>query len=290
MNITELLTKSRPNLKPQSIKTYIANIRKISGTKEIEDLRFLNDPEEIFEKLEDLKLTMKRNILSSILVLITATQDFNVELYKIYSDKLLQFTTEYKKEIAKNEKTPTQEKNWTNMDTLSKITRKLLKEKPSSQNSLIASLYTMQAPQRLDYYDMELKGPKDELNGDKNYLIITGRNKKTFVFNDFKTSNKYNTVKIRVNKKLNSIINKFLKLHPERKYLLQNKDGDSMTRNSLGKTIPKIFSSTGKHVTLNLIRHMFVSENINIEQTKKQKEMANVMMHDTSMQLEYAKV
>lgn len=290
MDITKIIQKARPNLKPQSIKTYLANIRKISGEKEIEDLRFLNDPNEIFEKLNPLVLTMKRNILSAIIVLISALPDFSVELYQTYADKLLQFTTEYKIEMSKNQKSATQEKNWTSMAVLSKITRKLLKENPKGQNSLIASLYTMQSPQRLDYYNMEIVGPKTEILLNKNYLIIDSRNKKRFVFNDFKTANKYNTVTIPVNKKLNTIINKFLKLNPERKYVLQNKQGEPMTRNSLGKTLPKIFAPSGKHVSLNLIRHMFISENINIDQSKKQKEMADSMMHSGDMQLQYAKV
>ena len=104
---------------------------------------------------------------------------------------------------------------------------------------MIASLYSLQPPQRLDYYDMEIVGPKFERNNNKNYLVINNRSKKTFIFNDFKTSNSYNTVAIPVNKELNTVINKFLKLNPERKYLLQNKEGLPITRNNLGKMITK---------------------------------------------------
>ena len=39
---------------------------------------------------------------------------------------------------------------------------------------------------------------------------------------------------------------------------------------TLGKKLPIIFKDTGKHVTLNIIRHVYISENIDIEQSKKQ--------------------
>ena len=144
MDITKIIQKARPNLKPQSIKTYLANIRKISGEKEIEDLRFLNNPNEIFEKLNPLVLTMKRNILSAIIVLISALPEFSVELYQTYADKLLQFTTEYKIEMSKNQKSATQEKNWTSMAVLSKI-----KSKGTKQSYCFALYHAKSAASRL---------------------------------------------------------------------------------------------------------------------------------------------
>ena len=38
MDIEAIIQKARPNLKPQSIKTYISSIRKIAGVKDIENL------------------------------------------------------------------------------------------------------------------------------------------------------------------------------------------------------------------------------------------------------------
>ena len=88
---------------------------------------------------------------------------------------------------------------------------------------------------------------------------------------------------------MNTVINKFLKLNPERKYLLQNKEGLPISRNNLGKTITKIFAATGKQVSINIIRHVYISENVDMEAVKKSKEMAKSMLHDTSTQIDYAK-
>ena len=213
MDITEIIRQSRPNIKPQSIRTYVSNIKKIAGEKEIENLDFLNNPKEVFSKLEDMKITMRRNILSSILVLLSATDSEN-RLYKTYSDKLLQLTMEYKRQIDKNEKTETQIKNWVEHSELIAIAKKMIKKNPGSQDALIAALYSYQAPTRLDFYSMEIVGPKHEIDNTKNYLVVQSSRTKRFVFNDYKSANKYNTITIPVNKQLNTVINKFLKLNP----------------------------------------------------------------------------
>lgn len=288
MDISKIIQEARPNVKPQSIRTYVSNIKKIAGEKEITNIDFLNNPNEIFSKLEGMKLTMKRNILSSILVLLSAV-DSESRLYKTYSDKLLKLTMEYKRQQDKNEKTETQVKNWVEHSELINIAKKMIKKNPGSENALIAGLYSYQPPTRLDFYDMQIVGPKDEIDNEKNYLVVQSQRTKRFIFNDYKSANKYNTITIPVNKQLNTVINKFLKLNPGRKYLLQNKAGMPITRNALGKKLPVIFKDTGKHVTLNIIRHVYISENINIEQTKKNKELAKTMMHGQSVQLEYAK-
>ena len=288
MDISKIIENARPNIKPQSIRTYVSNIKKIAGEKEISNIDFLNNPKEVFSKLEGMKLTMKRNILSSILVLLSAVDSEN-RLYKKYADKLLELTMLYKRQMDKNEKTETQELNWIEHSQLINIAKKMLKKNPGSQDSLIAALYSYQPPTRLDFYDMQIVGPKDEIDNTKNYLVIQSQRTKRFIFNDYKSANKYNTIEIKVNKQLNTVINKFLKMNPDRKYLLQNKAGLPLTRNNLGKKLPVIFKDTGKHVTLNIIRHVYISENINIEQTKKNKELAKTMMHGSNLQLEYAK-
>ena len=289
MDISKIIQEARPNVKPQSIRTYVSNIKKIAGEKEITNIDFLNNPNEIFSKLEGMKLTMKRNILSSILVLLSAV-DSESRLYKTYSNKLLELTMEYKRQMDKNEKTETQVKNWIKHSELINIAKKMIKKNPGSQDALIAALYSYQPPARLDFYDMQIVSPKDEILNDKNYLVVQSQRTKRFLFNDYKSANKYNTITIPVNKKLNTVINKFLKLNTGRKYLLQNKEGNPLTRNALGKKLPVIFKDTGKHITLNIIRHVYISENIDIQKCKETKDLAKCMMHSSNVQLEYAKI
>lgn len=292
MSLFDIIRADRPKISDQSIKTYLSNLKKIGVTSE-DTISKLLKPKDIIKEIDELKPTMKRNILSAILVLINAYDDIakpkkKDTLYSEYKNELVNVNNNYQSELGKNTKTATQEKNWSSMAELKAIAKKMIKN-GINQNSLIASLYTYQNPARLDYYDMMIVKPKDNMDEKRNYLINHSRNKKTFVFRDYKTANKYNEVRIPVSKELNTVLNKFLKAHPNRKYLLQKKNGEPLSRNALGKMIPSIFSDTGKHITLNLIRHMFVSENIDIEKIKADKQLAESMMHSSEEQSNYAK-
>jgi len=287
MTINEIIREDRPNISEQSIKTYLANLKKIGVTQE-DDLHKLTKSGDILAELEILKPTMQRNILSAILVAVKASE-MPDDIYNKYKDKLADVNNSYYDQLGKNTKTATMEKNWTTMAVLKGIAKKLLKN-GVSQNALIAALYTYQPPVRLDYYKMKIVKPKDSMEDRMNYLVVHNRNKKVFIFRDYKTAGKYSEVKIPVSKELNTVLNKFLKAHPDRTYLLEKKRTmEPLTRNSMGKMLPEVFEQSGKHVTLNLIRHMYVSENINLDRIKKEKELAKQMMHDSGTQQTYAK-
>ena len=287
MTINEIIRKDRPNISEQSIKTYLANLKKIGVTEE-DDLHKLTKSGDILAELEILKPTMQRNILSAILVAVKAAE-MPDDIYNKYKDKLADVNNNYYDQLGKNTKTATMEKNWTTMAVLKGIAKKLLKS-GVSQNALIAALYTYQPPVRLDYYKMKIVKPKDSMDERMNYLVVHNRNKKVFVFRDYKTAGKYSEVKIPVSKELNTVLNKFLKAHPDRTYLLEKKRTmEPLTRNSMGKMLPEVFEQSGKHVTLNLIRHMYVSENINLDRIKREKELAKQMMHSSGEQQTYAK-
>ncbi len=287
MTINDIIREDRPNISEQSIKTYLANLKKIGVTEE-DDLHKLTKSGDIMVTLEKLKPTMQRNILSAILVAVKASE-MPDDIYNKYKDKLADVNNSYYHELGKNTKTATMEKNWTTMAVLKGIAKKLLKS-GVSQNALIAALYTYQPPVRLDYYKMKIVKPKDEMDQRMNYLVVHNRNKKVFIFRDYKTAGKYSEVKIPVSKELNTVLNKFLKAHPDRTFLLEKKRTmEPLTRNSMGKMLPEVFEESGKHVTLNLIRHIFVSENINLDRIKREKQLAEQMHHSSAVQQTYAK-
>ena len=287
VSIAEIIRNDRPNITDSSIKTYVFSLKKL-GIINIEDIDKIDNPNDIFEKIKDMKTSQQRNLLSSVLIIIKAVKKPE-DLYEIYRKKCFDLGVEYSEEMAKNEKTETQSENWIKIDELKQITNKLIKTQPESQNTLIAALYSFQPPTRLDYYDMQIIKPSYEMDNTKNYLLIHNTRRKEFIFNDYKTSSKYNTVRIPVSKELNKFINKFLKLNQDRTYLIQNKKVFPLTRNHLGKLIPMVFKETGKNVTLNIIRHVYVSEKVDLEAVKSFKELAKNMMHSASMQEDYNK-
>ena len=288
MTLKELIENSRPIISELSVRTYLSNLRKV-GIDQEEDLPKLTKTFDVIKEIENLKkTTMKRNVLSAVLVAVKAA-DMPNEIYNAYRDILFKITKTYNAELSENKKTFTQEQNWVSMDELKKVTKQLIKG-GVSQNALIAALYTYQPPVRLDYFNMKIIGPKDKMEGKQNFLVVHNRSKKVFVFRDFKTANKYNEVKVPVSKMLNTVINKFLKAHPNREYLLEKvRTREPLTRNALGKLIPQIFEPTGKQVSLNILRHVYISEAIDIDQIKAQEKLAKQMMHSPDEQQTYAK-
>ena len=288
MTLKDIIQNSRPIISELSIRTYLSNLRKV-GINDEDDIPKLTKAYDIIEQIKNLKTTMQMNVLSAVLVIVKA-MDMPNEIYNKYREALFKITKTYNAELSENKKTLTQEQNWVTIAELKKVTKQLLKG-GVTQNALIAALYTYQPPVRLDYYDMKIVGPKNKLEGKQNFLVVYNRSRKVFVFRDFKTANKYNEVKVPVSKQLNTVINKFLKAHPDREYLLEKKrTAQPLTRNALGKIIPQVFESTGKTVSLNILRHVYISESIDIDQIKAQQKLAKQMLHDPETQQQYAKV
>ena len=290
MNLTEIIQAARPNIKASSLKTYVQSIKRIAPDNKIESLAFLQDTDAVMAKINTFGMNVKRSVLTAIMVAMGANGDTG-EALRTYVDALNEYSVLVSDELGKNKKSNKQEKNWTTHENLLAIAKRMIKNAPGNQRSLIAALYTYQPPSRLDFYNMQIIGKGDPTEDNQNYLQIINRNKKNFIFNDYKNSATYKTVTIPVNKSMNTVLNKYLKLNPGIKHLLRSEKQSSkpMTRNSLGKQIPQIFEETGKHITLNQIRHIYISENIDIKKTKQQNELAKQMMHSSNVQLTYAK-
>jgi len=62
-----------------------------------------------------------------------------------------------------------------------------------------------------------------------------------------------------------------------------------MTENALGRAIKRIFTIGDRSATINIIRHINESENINIDRRKKEQNFAMKLLHSDNTQLNYAK-
>ena len=298
MNIIDKIKEVRPNLKPNSINAYIIVLKKLNDNKEVDSLDFLANKEEIKEKLEKLKLTTRRNYVTGILVVLQAF-DATQKLIDYYKNIINDLNEEYTAIMSKNNKSQKQEANWTSMEELKKVFKNLEKEvmaldlknkikiKPTEftklQDYLIAGLYTLLPPVRLDYAPCFIIPSKTQAVEGKNYLINSGRNRKSFFIQEFKNVSSKGAQTINIPPKLNTIINMWLKWNDSNFFLLNNRK-EVLSANGLGKMISRIFSPTGKNITINLLRSIYISENVNIDAIKASEKMANDMMHSTSVQ------
>ncbi len=65
MNLLDKIKEVRPNLKENSIKAYIITIQKLNGNKEIKDLDFLADKEEVKKKIRKITINNTTELFNS---------------------------------------------------------------------------------------------------------------------------------------------------------------------------------------------------------------------------------
>lgn len=317
MDIIKEAIDNKRNIKPNSLKAYLISLQKthdfIEGEGELEDLNFLKNEEEVVEKLQDLKLSTQKNYLSAIIVALDAMNDegdYDSEL-DYYRGYLAELQKQHQEEQEKQQKTKSQDENWASMKELRKVMNKYkadimereLLTKPELnrkqfdlvQKWVVANLFLddENPPTRLDYAPMKVikeedfQKLSDEEKDDANYLVLKSRNKKYFHFGEYKTAKKYGANVIPVGKKLNSVLNIWLRINPTDSLLL-NSQGKPQTANGLGKYITKVFEPTGKKIGVNMLRHIFITEKFEPQLDEKQ-EVAKKMGHSVGTQELYAK-
>lgn len=227
-----------------------------------------------------------------------------------YRNKMLELCAVVNNQVKQQQKTPKQEENWFSINELQKMRKKMLNDLKDRTNLgwsdiqpfFVSSLYLADdknPPIRNEYGDMIVVYEKDGIHTadpSRNYLVITGRNKKQFYLNDYKTAKTHGQKIFRVGNKLNKIINQFLKYHPislvntPEASLLYNSKGDALTRNGLTKYLQnKVFNRDGKKISTAMLRHIYISEKVQMPLIKEKEELADKMCHSTTLQEHYKK-
>ena len=303
------------NIKANSLKAYLIAIKKLNEymtDDEYKNLDFLKDEDKVIEYLDTtFALTTQKNYLASIIVALTAFgKKYDDEVIG-YRNRLDELNEKYNSEISKNEKNEKQDKNWMSLKQLRHVLnqyksdltergsfkKEVLSKKEMNilQMWVVGNLYLNDdnPPTRLDYGNMRIikneeyeKLKEEELKD--NYLVIKSRNSKFFSFGNYKTDKTYSTQKIPLGKKLNSIINIWLKYNKNGS-LLNDSKGNSMSSNQLGKYITKVFKPSGKNISVNLLRHIFISEKFPAEKEDEKEDVASKMLHSKATQGTYSK-
>ncbi len=317
MDLLKQRIDEKRNIKANSLNAYAISIKKLFNATEkdgeFKNLDFLGDFKQVKEYLSKLKLSTQKNYLAAVVVSLDA-MNVKKKYDKLLEDyrKILDDThNKYVEDYENGEKSESQKKNWVSMKELRKVMNKLKmeiqergiftkaelnnKQLHMLQKWVICNLFLNDEnpPTRLDYAPMEIiqKSTYDSLDEEEqkenNYLVITSRNNKTFSFNEYKTSGKYGQNNVKVGKKLNSVLNIWLK-HNKTDSLLVNSRNQPMASNGLGKEIKKIFDSLGKNISVNMLRHIFISEKYPNQNTEKEED-AKKMGHSVNQQGKYSK-
>lgn len=317
--------RTETDVAPRSLDCYCRNVRTVAQIMGVpkedfykdKNLNFLSDAEKVNKELMESGKS-QNTIITYLASIIKALECHNTKAdgYKALMGTLM---AKRKEEDEKHEKTAKQDANWASMGDLRGVMRRLegvcrshdrakrrgdKKAYDDYQNHLIAFLYVgdpeNHPPMRLDYCPMRIvskmpEGKEGEEESQDNYLLCKSRNKKQFVFNNYKTAKSYGSKIIDLSPKMNSVMNRFLDVRKQRVTLdpgaplLLNSKGAPMNENTLCKQITRIFKPTGKNITANLIRHFHISENHPAEEVEAKKADADKMCHSVETQGKYAK-
>jgi hypothetical protein len=167
----------------------------------------LKEPKHILNIIKDYKPTTQRYYIIAICTVVKNSKQQN--LYDIYFEILSNFNNQLK---VRTDKSDSQKENWLSNDNINKISdelkSKVVKKVRNKEdynillNYMVLSLYTLHAPRRnIDYSLMKIS---NDMSDDKfKYLDM---DKHQFIFNNYKTQNKYNSVVVPIENELMQVI------------------------------------------------------------------------------------
>ena len=277
--LIDTLSKSRPNAKESTIKMYTSNLMKLMKMFESDDLKFLDKPEDVEDKLKELHYTTRRNYLNAITVYLLATEDKDSDLIKEYADLRDTLNKQYEDEQATGVISDKQKDNFVPIEEVNKmiatmgqeIKDKQLKKKEelTAKDKALIQVYTLfsiytRLPLRNDLSLMETVNKRGynalskEGKEDKNYLVIN-KNAMFMVLNKYKTSSKYDELKIDVPKDLEKLLRQYIRINGMG-VLFKSSTGKPLSRNALTQLLIKTSKKyMGKSISTTMLRKIYLS-------------------------------
>jgi len=305
----------KKEIKPSTIKMYIANIKKLSkimNDGEIKGgfdwLKSLSKVKENLMKKKDngkeLHYSTVRNYINSAIMYLYAMNDEGKadDLIQEYSDYRDELNKKYEEETATGTWSEKQGKNVITMEELHKVISDIgqeLKdmkiknlERPNTRQRSLLQVYMILnvhsvAPMRNDLAGMKIIKKRqynklsEEDKKQTNYLVLE-KNNMFFCLNDFKTSRKYSEKCIELSPELKKVMRFYLKYIGASEYLLTRNDGEPMSRNAISQVLIKTFKKRlGKSVSTNMLRKIYLSHKYSNVKEELEKD-SSMMMHSTN--------
>jgi len=243
--------------------------------------------------------------------------EFSITSFRVRQSILKTKITESKCSITKS---LSQEDNWCSYQDLKtclkqreKNAKKIIKRGVKTigdlleiQKWVICGLYVgdpNNPPLRLDFINMTITTNNFYLEEpSRNFLYIASTRTKKFVLGEYKTSNKYGVKQIPLKPYLNRMINTWITARNNwiegddnqediagGTNLLFNTKQKPLTESTCCAYIKDAFDLTGKHITANLIRHIYITDMTQNLSAEERKRIAGLMCHNLEMQINYIK-
>ena len=278
-NLMEDIKESRPNLKDNTIKQYMTNLKKLKSLFDTDNYNFLDKPDDVMDKISHLHYTSQRNHLNAIIVLLMAlnSKEEYDKLIETYSNKRDELNDKYSEDQKSGVISDKQSKNLSTTDEIYEMINKMANElKPikkkdnlSSKELALLQVFTLfniyvRLPMRNDVAGMESINKRvynkltEEDKKSKNYLVLE-KNNMYFILNKYKTSKKYEELKIDIPKDLKKLLRFFLKVNGMG-VLFKSSTGNPLTRNALSQLLIKTSQKyMGKSISTTLLRKAYMS-------------------------------
>ena len=306
--IDEIVTKilKKRNIKHKTALDYVNLVNKLMLDTDNKEFNYLKDYEKVFKYLQENKQEgNQRRYLTSIIVVLDALYG-DTKLTKDYREILSRLVEKHNEQLQKQEKSQKQKDNWVSLDDLKNcmlsyekelkanntFRKKTLsdKERQLLTNWLVTALYVSgNAPRRLEYRNLKIIHVYEYNNNltqkqreENNYLVRNGT-QYFFSLADYKTYRAYGIQIIDVNKYLKRVLDKYLKYNNNKHLLFPYKP----CAVSFSRMITKAFEPTGKNITLNMIRHIYITDK-HPPQNQARLETAINMGHSLNTNVAYS--
>jgi hypothetical protein len=280
MDLTQIIQNQKPNLKPVSIKRYVANLNKLRRDVDGDDeFKFLEDREKVSEYLNKKSDSTKKAYLNAVIVFLQATNGDD-KLIKYYQSPRDTLNEDYKKQVADNVPTEKEKEKLITLDEWDELIEKLDKLTATfytkSPNALTKTEYNTMLfllincihrhiPLRNDYSNMKVVRTKREANQylakdpEHNVLLLSRMFKQIYLVN-YKTAGTYGTKVIPMPAPIVSCVMRFLRVSKNNKWLISNFKGNPLSTTEYSKFLISNFEKyTGKKIGSSTLRKIYLS-------------------------------
>ena len=323
MEILKNLILKKRDIKPITIRNYFSVYRSLMKKRFDTLQEFFENWRETLELVKkNYKISTQANLTTAMIVGLDAIHEHlgNPDLeegLKQYRNHLLEIKPQLEMKKWGETKSPQEEKNWATIEELQKemvkkekMAKKIIKRGgPISwadikilQSWLITTLYVgseENPPLRNDYGSMLVISAEDyktQKKPDTNYLVIHSTRTKYFVLQEYKTFKTHGIKSIKLSPIVNRAVNAYLKIKDlymgpkTTDTLFFSQKGMVPSAPTMSINVQEAFHGIKKHITINLIRHIFISNIIKNKTLLERKKISEKMCHNLEMQLSYNKL
>jgi len=282
-NPTEDISKDRPQLKTNTVKQYVVNLKKLQKIYDTDGYDFLKKPDDVMDKISNLHYLSQRNILNAVIVLLMALNHDKKydELLEEYGKLRDELNDKYSEEQKSGIISDKQSKNFATTEEIFEMINKMAddlkplkkktKDEITKKEMQLLQAYTLfniyaRMPFRNDVAGMmainqaQYKKLSEKEKKDNNYLVVPSKGDIYFVLNKYKTSKKYEELDLPIeDKDLRKILRYYLKMNGMG-VLFKTSTGKPLTRIELSKVLLKYSEKyMNKKISTTLLRKIYLS-------------------------------